>query len=54
MIEQILEWYGAISAISTVAFLIWGWAHNREVAIIRGGGGSNLDSPNSARIAQSN
>ena len=37
MIEQILEWCGAISAISTVAFLIWGWqAHNREVAIIRG------------------
>ncbi len=53
MIEQILEWYGAISAISTVAFLIKGWAHNREVAIIRGGG-SNLDAPNSARIAQSN
>ena len=53
MIEQILEWYGAISAISTVAFLIWGWAHNREVAIIRGGE-SNLDSPNSARIAQLN
>ena len=53
MIEQILKWYGAISAISTVAFLIWGWAHNREVAIIRSGG-SNLDSPNSARFAQWN
>ncbi len=30
MIEQILAWYGGISAISTVAFLIWGWAHGRE------------------------
>ena len=27
MIERILEGYGAISAISTVAILIWGWAH---------------------------
>jgi hypothetical protein len=32
MIEQILEGYGAISALSTVAILIWGWAHDREVA----------------------
>ena len=26
MIVHILEGYGAISALSTVAFLIWGWA----------------------------
>ena len=26
------EGYGAISAISTVAILIWGWANDREVA----------------------
>ncbi len=32
MIEQILGWYGAISAMSTVAFLIFGWAHGRNVA----------------------
>jgi hypothetical protein len=31
MIEQILGWYGAISAISVVGFLIFGWAHGREV-----------------------
>ena len=31
MIEQILGWYGAISAMSTVAFLIFGWAHGRNV-----------------------
>jgi hypothetical protein len=27
----IIEWYGAISAISTAAFLTWGWAHGREI-----------------------
>ena len=32
MIEHVLEGYGTISALSTVAFLIWGWAHHREVA----------------------
>lgn len=32
MIEQILEGYGAISAISTVAILIWGWARDGEAA----------------------
>ncbi len=26
----ILEWYGALSAISTIAFLILGWANARE------------------------
>ena len=32
MIEQIIEGYGAISAISTVAILIWGFAHGRHIA----------------------
>jgi len=32
MIEQILGWYGAISAIGTATFLICGWAHGRNVA----------------------
>ena len=29
MTEHIFEGYGAISALSTVAFLFWGWAHHR-------------------------
>jgi hypothetical protein len=29
-LTAILEWYGAISAISTVAFLAWGWALARR------------------------
>ena len=29
---QALEWYGAISTLSTVAFFAWGWAHGREIA----------------------
>ncbi len=32
MIEQILVGYGAISAISTVAILIWGFLHERDIA----------------------
>jgi hypothetical protein len=32
MIVQILGWYGAISAIGTVAFLVFGWARSRNVA----------------------
>ena len=26
----VLEWFGALSAISTIAFLIWGWANAGE------------------------
>jgi len=29
---QVLEWYGAISALSTAAFFAWGWAHGQGTA----------------------
>ena len=29
----IVEWYSAISAVSTAAFLTWGWAHARGIEL---------------------